>query len=225
MAHTPSPASCTHLARGESPTLCPSHCVLDGKQAFPLQTYSPVAEDQPQSDQVIRHDPPLPRPVMSPWRQLQQRCTESTVCKDESSAECSEGSDTLMCSVSAPVWLQMSLQGFNRWRRPGSDFSGEARGEESTRARTHAHARRQRCCYEYTPTTNLQQNTCHTDQRLHTDSHSVHQQGALFNNCSHDSGRSVNTPFYSKEWQQRDLSLAPIKCNRRCSVLEICFPS
>lgn len=121
MAHTPSPASCTHLATGESPTLCPSHCVLDGKQAFP-------------------HDPPLPRPVMSPWRQLQQRCTESTVCKDESSAECSEGSDTLMCSVSAPVWLQMSLQGFNRWRRPGSDFSGEARGDESTRARAHTHA-------------------------------------------------------------------------------------
>lgn len=149
MAHTPSPASCTHLARGESPPLCPFHCVLDGKQVFPPQTDSPVAEDQPQPDQVIRHDPPLPQPVMSPWRQLQQRCTESTVCKDESSAECSEGSDTLMCSVSAPVWLQRSLQGFNRWRRPGSDFSGEARGEESTRAHTHthgrAHARRQRC--------------------------------------------------------------------------------
>lgn len=141
MAHTPLPACCAHLARGESPPLGPSHCVLDGKQAFPPQTDSSVAEDQPQPDQVIRHDPPLPQPVMSPWRQLQQRCTESTVCKDESSAECSEGSDTLMCSVSAPVWLQRSLQGFNRWRRPGSDFSGEARGEESSRAHTHARAR------------------------------------------------------------------------------------
>lgn len=48
-----------------------------------------------------------------------------------------KSSDTLMCSVSAPVWLPGSLRAFNRWQRPGSDFTGGAR-EEGTQARTQA---------------------------------------------------------------------------------------
>lgn len=37
-----------------------SHCVLNGKQTFPLQADSPVAEGKPQLDRVMRHAPPPP---------------------------------------------------------------------------------------------------------------------------------------------------------------------